>query len=287
MKFSFKIIFIISIMFINSACTSLGLFALNTIARQKNHYQSFTDINYASLERQALDIYQPKNNSQKADVVIFIHGGNWDFGSKDDYVFIGEALSSRGYVAVVPNYRLYPEVKFPEFVNDAAQVLSWVKSNIKQYGGNVDRVFLMGHSAGAHIAAMLALDERFIKSVGLKKRSIKGLIGLAGPYDFLPFTKDKFKIIFGPPENYHLSQPINFVDGNEAPFLLLYGKKDTTVYPKNIISLSNKINEKGGVVKVIYYEKLNHTGIISRLSIPLRKNAKILDDIVAFTKGVK
>lgn len=243
------------------------------------------DIDYGSEERQQLDLYHAGDSTIARPVVVFLHGGAWMQGSKDQYLFVGEALVSKGFVAVIPNYRLFPDVKFPTFVEDSALALKWVYNNIQRFGGDPNDVYIMGHSAGAHIAALLALDERYLRSVGGNKRWLKGMIGLAGPYDWLPYFSERDKQIFGPPSQYPASQPINFVDGDEPRLLLMYGNKDKTVKIRNIDNLAAAIRSKQGKVKTIFYPRLGHIGIVGALSIPLRSRASVLEDVAAFIYG--
>src|SRR5262249_9563785 len=155
---------------------------------------------------QKLDIYVPEDGRQAHTVVVFFHGGAWKKGTKDDYRFVGQALASRGYIAVAANYRLYPEVYFPGFMYDAAQATAWVHQHIGEYGGDARNLFVMGHSAGAHIAVMLAVKGDYLKAAGGSPKWLRGVIGLAGPYDFLPFDDPNIQVIFSKQEEW-LSQP--------------------------------------------------------------------------------
>jgi acetyl esterase/lipase len=203
---------------------------------------------------------------------------------RENYAFVAEALTSQGFNVVIPDYRLYPDVGISEIMDDARHAVEWVNNNIHIYHGDSSQIILMGHSAGAHIAALLTLDERYLSPSTYQ--NIRGFIGLAGPYDFLPLTEDYQKKVFGPEANYANTQPVNFVDGSEPPIMLLYGKQDTTVKIKNIKSLSQKIKGAGGQVITHYYSGLDHTGLIGSLSIPLRNGRTVLSDIIQFSKNV-
>ncbi len=267
-----------------SGCQSLGLALVNTLARMRKP-EMIRDIDYGKEERQKLDLYRPRDTATARPVVVFFHGGSWMYGSKNDYLFVGEALVSKSLVAVIPDYRLYPQVTFPVFVEDGALALKWVRENIAQFGGDSNDVYVMGHSAGAHIAALLTLDEHYLESVDGSNHWLSGMIGLAGPYDWLPFFNELDKKIFGPPSQYPSSQPVNFVDGDEPPLLLMYGQKDRTVKRRNIENLAAKVRQHGGRVHTIYYSGLNHIGIISALSRPLRSRAPVLDDLTIFIQN--
>ena len=265
-----------------TACTKVGLFTLNNTIAFNPHFTRHKNLSYGKEPLQQLDVYTPKDSKGPNPVVVFFYGGSWQSGSKNEYKFMGEALTSLGYTVVIPNYRVYPEVKFPTFVEDAAKAVRWTNDNIQTYGGDVAQIYVMGHSAGAHIAALLSYDKKYLRAENLNVNSvIRGFIGLAGPYDFLPFTSDVFKTIFGPEEKFALSQPINFISGTEPRSLLLYGKKDKTVWPQNIVNLSQKINSHKGQVQTIYYDDLNHVSIITKFSRLLRRNY-LLNDVRDF-----
>jgi acetyl esterase/lipase len=263
-----------------SACNPLPV--LNLITPESS-FRKTADLKYGNESRQQLDIYTPLTpEHDRLPVIMFLYGGSWSRGNKETYMFLAEYLARRGYIIVIPDYRVYPEVKFPAFVEDGAAALAWVQQNIAGYGGDPDAIFLMGHSAGAHIAAMLTLDERFTQNAHAK--APKGTIGLAGPYDFLPLRSDNMKSIFGPPEQYDQSQPVNFVDGTEAPMLLLHGSTDAIVYPFNSENLQQKIQARGGCSKLVIYPELGHGRILVAFSQPLRR-PEILTEVEHFIKS--
>ena len=251
-----------------------------------NGYLLHSDIAYGDLPRQKLDIYQPKqpikNQQEKPPVILFYYGGSWDSGNKSDYKFAAEAFSSNGFVTVIPDYRVYPEVSFPGFMADPATAAKWVKDHIQDFGGDPNRVFLMGHSAGAHIAVMLSLNEEYLAKENLKPTDFQGTIGLAGPYDFLPVKTDRLKKIFGPVDQRWKSQPIEFVTGKNQPMLLLVGLKDGTVWPRNTFNLAEKIKSKGSTVEVVQFANYGHIDMVSKLAKPLRGNGELLKPIVDF-----
>ncbi len=269
-----------------TGCNQSALFLVNGLARFDD-YSVISDISYGSSELNHLDIYIPEHLEEMQQtgrpVIIFFYGGCWggcDTGFKEDYLFVAQALTSQGYVAVIADYRRFPDVIFPEIIDDARQATEWVKKNIENYGGNPESIFLMGHSAGAHLAALLILDETYLSTEA--QLAISGFIGLAGPYDFLPFTKPYQKAVFAPEKTYPQSQPINYVDGNEAPLLLLYGNDDETVKPRNIINLAEKVQQLGGRVETRFYDEIDHVGILGSLSIPLRNRKLVMTDIISF-----
>ena len=258
------------------ACSGQKL--LNTLTVETG-YTRASNIVFDEKTGLKTDVYTPKG-AANAPVVVFFFGGRWSEGDKDLYEFVGGALAKQGFVAVVPNYRLYPQVKFPAFVQDSASVVRWAHDNAARYGGDANRLFVMGHSAGAYNAAMLAIDEQYLKAVGGSRRWLKGMIGLAGPYDFLPFTDADIIDMFGPPERYADTQPINHVDGQNPPMLLMHGEDDTSVFIKNSRNLANKIKAAGGPVETVWYPKLSHAWIVATLSTTLQKQS----DVMAYTK---
>lgn len=263
-----------------TACSPVNLLNLTIPTR---HIAVNSDTAYGKLTRQSLDIYQPKLKASKPlPVVLFFYGGSWDSGEKKDYLFVGEAFASKGFITVIADYRVFPEVKFPGFMQDPALAAKWVKNNITDYGGDPENIFIIGHSAGAHIAMMLNLNTTYLAKVDLTPKAFKGFIGLAGPYDFLPLTSDRLKTILGPKENRWQSQPIHYVTSNHQPSLLLVGLKDTTVWPKNTFNLAKAMREKGGAVEVIEYPGYGHVRMIANIAKPFRRFNPILSDMVAF-----
>jgi acetyl esterase/lipase len=244
-------------------------------------YSRQRDLAYGELPRNTLDVYLPAKPAG-APVVVFFHGGGWNSGDKADYKFVGAALAEQGYVAVLPNYQLYPRVKFPTFVQDAARAVVWVRAHLHEWGADPQQVYLMGHSAGAHIGAMLTLNTDYLQAVNVDPKSIRGFIGLAGPYDFIPFKYDYMFDLFGPAERYAQSQPINFVRADAPPMLLLHGMQDKTVAPYNTEHLVAALTKTGAKVTAQYYPKANHSDLIAALSIPARGRVPVLAAVKEF-----
>ncbi len=264
-----------------AGCSPGRLVSTLTSGENTENLGSFT---YGGHSRQVLDVYRPAASSgETSPVVIFFYGGRWQKGSRRDYGFVANALAEKGIVTVVPDYRVHPEVRFPSFVEDGAEVVRWVRRNIADYGGDAKQIFLMGHSAGAHIAALLAFDERYL---GTMKGSdgLAGFIGLAGPYDFLPLTDPTLKDIFGPSRRYPDSQPVNFVDGKEPPALLLHGADDSIVWPRNTLRMAAAIEQAGGRVAAKVYPQVNHVRIVGALATPFEDWAPVRRDVFEFIK---
>ena len=235
---------------------------------------------YGAGARRTLDVYRPKN-AAALPVVVFFYGGSWQGGNKQIYRFVAAALARRGYVAVIPDYRVYPEVRYPDFLEDGARAVRWAKDNAARFGGDPGRLFLMGHSAGAYIAAMLALDPRWLNTAGLAPdRDIAGLIGVSGPYDFLPLRDGTLKVIFG--GNDPATQPISHVAPGAPPALLLTGAKDGIVDPDNSARLAARLHAAGDSATVRVYSWVGHLSIIGAFAPPLRFLAPALRDVDAF-----
>jgi len=245
-----------------------------------------TSIAYGDDARQKLDIYLPKQNADGGStVLIFFHGGSWHDGKREGYGFLGRAFAARGFVTVIADYRKAPSVRFPAFVQDTASAIAWVHANISKYDGDADRIFIMGHSAGAHVAMMTALDPQWLAANNLTPNVIKGVIGLAGPYDFLPLTSDSSKIALGQWPDLTETQPITYARGDAPPLLLLTGDKDTVVKPRNSKILSEKIQALGGQQQLRIYPDVDHADIIMAVARPFRQKAPIVTDVVNFIKS--
>ena len=260
-----------------SGCSPLSLLS----ATSGSNYQRTTNQAYGNDLRQALDVYVPAMTIENADVVMFIYGGRWQFGSKDEYRFIAAGLTGKGFITVIPDYRLYPQVDWRDFIADNAATYRWVETHIAAFGGNPRRIFVMGHSAGAHIAAMVALDSKLRQQTG-SDHAPCGLIGLAGPYDFLPIEDADVQQVFKSANQPIETQPIFYVDRNAPSMLLLTGAADTTVKPGNSYRLAAAVQARGGKAEVISYPDVGHVGILLAMAPPLSFLAPSLRDTTSF-----
>ena len=286
---SITIIFIIQLL---AACSSSGAALLNSFAKTGD-YTKTSDIPYGTNPQNTLDVYLPKRtknttlNNKNSPVIIFFYGGCWGECSdlkKSNYLFVGQAFASRGYTTVIADLRQYPDVNFSGLMSDASNVINWVSKNITRYGGDSERLVLVGHSSGAHIASMLALNPQYL---GNNKKSIRGFVGLAGPYDFLPLDEEYQRVLFNPANNYANSQPINFVSAQSPPLLLLHGRDDTTVNKVNSINLSQKAQKLGVRQHLIIYPSHNHVGLLTALSRPFQSRSSVLKDILNFISSLR
>lgn len=244
------------------------------------------DIAYGDGPRRRLDVYRPADASRDTGrtlpLVVFLYGGSWRTGSRGDYAFVARPLAARGAVVVVPDYRLYPEIAFPDFLDDNAQAVAWAVAHAAGLGADPHRVFIVGHSAGAYNAAMLAVDPRWLGRAGLDRAAVAGVVGLAGPYDFLPITGPDIIPVFAPVGGGPASQPVTYVDGRSPPLLLLAGDADTVVRPANTLSLASRVTAAGGVAESRIYPGLGHIGIVLAFAPLFSDRAPVLDDVWRF-----
>jgi acetyl esterase/lipase len=253
-----------------------GLDVLDALV-PRHGYRADIDLPYGNGPRRQLDVYRPIDAGGAAPVIVFFYGGNWEVGARAHYRFVGQSFARRGFVTVVPDYRLYPAVRYPGFVEDAAAAVVWTNNRIAQFGGDPARVVLAGHSAGAHIALMLALNPAFL---GAARTGLAGAVGLAGPYDFVPEgrNRDILAVDAGGPS----AMPIDYVDGVAPPVLLLTGDADTVVNPGNSARLAARIRDRGGKVRLIEYRGVGHAKLVATLAAPLSWLLPVRREIAAF-----
>jgi len=277
----FALLTIMSTFFV-AGCSATG--ALNAITTHSS-YALRADVAYGTQPRQKLDIYTPTAAPPVTGwpVVVFIYGGSWNTGERAQYKFVGEALAARGVMTLVADYRLYPEVRYPDFLNDSAQALAYGLDHAAQLGGDPKRVFVMGHSAGGYNAAMLALDARWLKANGHAPSELAGWIGLAGPYDFYPIVNPDAKPVFFHPNYPANSQPIEFASPIAPRSFVAAAADDKLVNPqRNTVQLADKLRAAGVPVTVKLYPHASHTTLIGAFAWPLRWIAPVLEDVQAF-----
>ncbi|CAN5251575.1 alpha/beta hydrolase [soil metagenome] len=274
-KFSLVLVFGLAMLTILAACSPLQ--TINALT-PGNTYQRHADLAYGADPRHRLDVYSPLSAAGQAPVVIFFYGGSWNSGERKDYEFVGEALASRGMVAVLADYRLYPQVRYPEFLEDGAMAVAWIRREARRFGGDPKRMFLMGHSAGAYNAAMLALDPRWLAPYAMTPQDLRGWIGLAGPYDFIPIVNPAVRPVFFHPATPPESQPINHVSAAAPPALLVAAKKDELVNPeRNTGGLARQLRAVGVPVDEFYFDRAGHASLVAMLSRPLRGLVPVLE----------
>ena len=249
-------------------------------------YRVEKGIAFGSHPRDRLDVYRPPATRAPAPVVVFFYGGNWNSGDRADYLFVGEALASKGFVTVIPDYRLYPEVRFPDFLDDGARAVRWALDHAAGFGGDPSKVFLMGHSAGAYNAAMLALNPAYLRAVGVGPGHVRGWIGLAGPYDFLPIQDKVSRLVFGYPDTPITTQPIHFATPAAPPALLVTGDADTIVSPGNAKRLSARLRQLNVPVREIIYPGVGHRKLVGAMAAHLRGLVPVREDVATFIDSV-
>ena len=241
---------------------------------------------YGPHRRHKLDIYRPQTGEGTGPIAVFLYGGGWKRGSRETYGFVGAALASRGITTVIPDYRLYPEVSFPAFVEDAALAYAWIWRHLATGKEGSRPIILFGHSAGAHIAALLALDPNYLKTANSKARRPAAFIGLAGPYAFDPTTWPSTKEIFTAVANADRARPISFAGKEAPPSLLIHGLDDTVVRLWNTRSMTKALNAAGAKSRKIEYAGIGHIGLLVAISRPFRWRAPVLQEVVDFIRTV-
>jgi len=263
-----------------AACSPLRV--LNALVPEDG-YEVTADVAYGDDPRQKLDVFRPREPGEAKAVVVFFYGGSWKSGSRKDYKFVAEALASRGIVTVLADYRLYPQVTYPDFLVDSARAVAWARRHAAEHGASPERLYVMGHSAGAYNAAMLALDPRWLGAQGMQPAQLAGWIGLAGPYDFFPSTIPDVQAVFHHPDYPRGAQPIEHASGRSPPVLLAAASSDSVVDPdRSTRRLAAALEAAGVPVTLRFYEHVNHVTLAAALSRPLRRLAPVLDDIGAF-----
>ncbi|HEY8575822.1 MAG TPA: alpha/beta hydrolase [Devosia sp.] len=242
-----------------------------------------SSIPYGLGERHRLDVYAPRKLKQPVPVVFFVYGGSWSDGDRRNYDFAGRAMAALGYVTVIADYRLVPEVEYPLFLEDCADAFAWTVAHIERYGGDPNSLALMGHSAGAYNAVMLALHPQYLERRGLLDR-ICCMVGLSGPYDFMPFDGPISLRVFGAAPDPMGTQPINHAKRASPPAFLASGDKDRIVYPRNTKVLAAKLRREGGIAVEKHYPSLGHPHTLLALSIPGRRLAPVLADVARFLR---
>jgi acetyl esterase/lipase len=243
---------------------------------------------YGSGARNKLNIWVP-TGTKKTDrlpVLVFLYGGGWYSGARDDYGFAGRAFAKRGFVVVIPDYRIVPDGHWPDFLNDSAAAVAWTDAHIGNYGGDPDRIALAGHSAGAYNAVMLALDPQWLRATGSDTSVIRGVAALAGPYDFAPFEKGgRADVAMGDIRPIERTQPIRFVRSDAPPLWLGHGTADTVVRVRNSQRLAAAMHKVGGSATLREYDGLSHNDLVMALTKPLAYKGPILPEMTDFLRG--
>jgi acetyl esterase/lipase len=274
---------LIAFLLLLAGCSTTQFLVANA-PTQFDRIDRHANLSYGSDPRQGLDVYSPRHATNRP-VVIFWYGGSWVKGKKSDYRFVGTTLAERGFVVVLPDYRLYPQVSFPAFDEDGARAVAWVEQHVQEFGGDPHHIVLMGHSAGGHTAAFLAFNHEFLRKYGADPDSIVGLVGLSGTYVLVPET-DTEKATFPPPYTGADWQPIRFVDAHSPPTLLLHGTDDKEVLPQEAIELRDKMLQEHLQVELHLYQHRGHGDTVASFAPVARWRTPAVKDTTTFIKSV-
>lgn len=267
-----------------TACSAVDL--LNATV-STDTYRRTPGLPYGEHPRQRLDVYQPVDATGRAPMVLFFYGGSWSSGERADYRFVGEALAASGIVAVIADYRLSPAFRYPAFVQDSARAVGWAVAHGAGHGADPARIFVMGHSAGAYNAAMVALDPRWLAAEGLQPSRLAGWIGLAGPYDFLPIGDRQTQVAFDWPRTPADSQPLFHASPASPPALLLAPADDRVVNSRrSTVALARRLQSSGVYVESALFDSVSHVTLVASLASVLRDRAPVLERVSAFVKSV-
>lgn len=267
-----------------SACTDIAFTAINAPSYVLSDQYLKRDLAYGEKQYQKLDLYLPKDQAAaKRKLLIFLYGGGWTSGSKENYYFVADAFTAAGYAVAIPDYIKYPNGEFPTFVEDIARSIDWLSRSVRNYA-DIDEFILMGHSAGAHISALLLTDPKYLAAHNLSPNIIHAFVGLAGPYGFTPEEK-KYRDVFGNLEDYSQMQPLNFVTGSEPIMLLLHGDGDTTVLPVNTRKFAEKVNNLGGTAETKFFDQRGHIDIMLAFSRVFRARDDTLCTVLNFLQS--
>jgi acetyl esterase/lipase len=267
-----------------AACSPTAAYNQLALARAGG-VQVTRDLPFGEHSRHRLDVYAPRESGPPRPVLVFIHGGSWNSGDKATYPFAGTAFASQGFVTVVPNYRLVPEVRYEGFLQDNARAVRWARDNARRLGGDPERIVIVGHSAGAYNAAMLALDPQWLRDAGVPRAALRAWAGLAGPYDFLPLDDPSTIAAFRQARDLPATQPINHVDRTDPPAFLANGTDDTTVEPRHTRTLAARLTAAGVPVETRIYPGVGHVGIVTALGPLFGGRAPVREDVIRFLQS--
>jgi acetyl esterase/lipase len=238
------------------------------------------DLPYATGDRHSLDVYVSRAKAPPRPVVVFIYGGAWATGSKAEFAWVGAALARLGFIAVIPDYRIYPEARWPVFLQDNADALRWARDHAASFGGDPSKLVLMGHSAGANNVLSLAVEPQWLAGVGMAPRDLKAVVGLSGPYTLSPLDSARERAIFGPKTGY--ADPIHHVDGGSPPLLLIIGDRDDAADPHDSDAVAAKVRAKGSLAEVVHFPSLGHSDTQNALATTPGRPPRVIDAILRF-----
>ena len=238
---------------------------------------------YGAHPDQKLRIYAPAAAKQPLPVLVFVHGGSWRWGDPDDYNFVARSLAPEGFLVVLAGYRLGEDGRYPAMLEDTASAIAHAARLAPRYGGDSTRMVIAGHSAGAYNVVQTALEEKWLADAPGR---IRGVVGLAGPYDFFPFDSEATIASFGSVEAGAASQPVNHARSDAVPMLLIHGERDTLVKPRNTRALSSALREVGAPVETLFYEEFDHNAPLVSLASPWRRSRDVDNALIDFARRV-
>ena len=234
-------------------------------------------LSYGGQRRQQLDLYAPREASGPIPVVVYLYGGAWNEGDRRDFAFVARWLAGQGYLVVVPDYRVLPEVEYPVFLEDCAAAVRWTLQHAAEFGGDASRLALAGHSAGAYNAVMLALQPAY----GVTE-AIDAVVGLSGPYNFYPFDVPISIRTFSGASDPLATQPVNLVTSAAPPMFLASADDDTVVGPQNTVALARRLREAGVAVIERHFPRFTHPSTLLELGSLLTRRSSLGAEVAAF-----
>ncbi|WP_246449800.1 alpha/beta hydrolase [Qipengyuania soli] len=258
--------------------------AVDRIAGGKRDVVLVEKARYGDAAKQKVRVYRQGKAGEPIPVFLFVHGGSWRWGDPDDYGFVARAMAPEGYLVVLAAYRLGESGRYPAMLEDTAAAIAWTRANAARLGGDPDRIVLAGHSAGAYNVVQVALEPKWLAARGVPEASIRGVVGLAGPYDFFPFDSDSTKASFGSVGAGAESQPVNHSRAGAPPMLLVHGEEDTLVKPRNTRALAAALEAKGAKVETLFYPDADHNAPLIWLAAPWRDRRDVAARISRFAR---
>lgn len=259
--------------------------AVDRLAGPSSNVVRVKEVRFGSDPLQQLIVYRGGETGGPQPVFVFFHGGAWAHGNPQDYGFVARNIAAQGYVVVLGGYRLNEAGRYPAMLEDTASVIGWTHRNIARHGGDPSRIVLSGHSAGAYNVAQVALDPQWLAQERVPPKAIRGVVGLAGPYDFHPFDTDRSRAAFQSVGAGPESQPVNVVGTDPPPFLLVHGAEDTTVRIRNSLALEKALRQAGGAVDTLYLEGKTHNFPLLALTHPWRRDPEVFDRVTGFLES--
>lgn len=266
----------------------LALFSISAYSSKTNVRKDVSYINNSIDKRNQLDIYYPSNTEDAKDVLVFIHGGSWNSGKKETYWWLGKNMASKNVVTVIINYSLSPDAQYEKMASDCAIALKWVSDSISRYGGRTNNIYVMGHSAGGHLAALINNDPRFFSAIGISN-PIKAVILNDGfgldMFEYLKFAEqneqtESFLNTFSEDEEiWKIGSPMYYLQNVNSPLLLFVGGRTYKAIKVQSDKLFNNLSSKNKPVELYVVAGKKHIGMITQM---IFRNNEMYDRILDF-----